>query len=440
MLHAVSLTLIDVPKNRQRSAMDEPRVEALRASLRIVGQLKPICLAKADGGRFTLIAGERRLRARAGMHEGEAIRCGELALAPGMIAATLWDELSNIQRFEMELEENIRRVDLDWKDQVRAVARLAELRKEQARNTGEVFSTQNLAEEVGIGGQASEAAAKANTMLVVAKHLDDPTVAGAKSLKEAQKAVDKKIKTQQLGQLAAVFEARAAKESPHKLLRGDAFDLMASLPDASFDCAVMDPPYGIDADDFGDQAKEGHEYGDGEAVFERIRNELPVALMRLLRSQAHVYVFCAFERFEELKFNFDLEGFEVWPRPLIWSKGNGMLPKPQHGPRYTFECILFANKGNRPTEYVASDVITVPKVHAPRHGAEKPVALIRDLLGRSMRPGERVLDPFCGSGTIFPAASAAKVAAVGIEMVAKYADLAASRMLEEAQGSVLDIF
>jgi len=38
------------------------------------------------------------------------------------------------------------------------------------------------------------------------------------------------------------------------------------------------------------------------------------------------------------------------------------------------------------------------------HAAQKPVALFKDLLSRSVKPGDRVLDPFGGSGPILPAA------------------------------------
>jgi len=49
------------------------------------------------------------------------------------------------------------------------------------------------------------------------------------------------------------------------------------------------------------------------------------------------------------------------------------------------------------------------------HAAQKPVALFRDLLSRSARPGDTVLDPFCGTGSILEAAHDLKVKATGIE-------------------------
>ncbi len=50
------------------------------------------------------------------------------------------------------------------------------------------------------------------------------------------------------------------------------------------------------------------------------------------------------------------------------------------------------------------------------HAAQKPVALLRELLSLSFHPGETILDPCCGSGTIFAAAKPLSLRATGIEM------------------------
>lgn len=429
--------------------MDEARVTALRESMRLVGQIHAITV-RAINGRFTLLVGERRLRARLGMPDSH-LRHSTTTIPPGYIAAQLWDELSSIEQAELELEENIRREDLSWQDQAKAIARLNELRQAQSKVNGEFYGASQLAQEVSQRAATVPLTlkiAETKAALAVAKHLHDPDVAGAKTFKEAQKAVDRKIRREQHGEMASAFEAEAARKSPNVLLRGDCYEHMARLPEGSFDCILTDPPYGINADQFGDMADAdttagGHAYADDEAVFQRVWGEFPEHCLRLLKSKGHVYVFCDPRRFIDLKDGFELGGFEVWPWPLIWSKGGRMLPDAKHGPRRAYECILFANKGRREVECIANDLISIPGVQSPRHGAEKPIGLYRDLLGRSTRPGDRVLDPFCGSGTIFPAANLAKVAATGIEADPTHANLAASRLLEELGGqqvSLLEAF
>ena len=78
----------------------------------------------------------------------------------------------------------------------------------------------------------------------------------------------------------------------------------------------------------------------------------------------------------------------------------------------------------------APDVITCPPDSNLGHAAQKPVALLDDLLRRSARPGDRVLDPFCGSGPIFPAAHALKLIATGVERDQTFYGMAAARIGE----------
>jgi site-specific DNA-methyltransferase (adenine-specific) len=78
--------------------------------------------------------------------------------------------------------------------------------------------------------------------------------------------------------------------------------------------------------------------------------------------------------------------------------------------------LLYAIKGNRPVLKLSPDVVTYASDQNEGWAAQKPVALYQDLLTRSCRAGDLVLDPFCGSGTIFPAAHGLKIKAMGVEI------------------------
>ncbi len=78
--------------------------------------------------------------------------------------------------------------------------------------------------------------------------------------------------------------------------------------------------------------------------------------------------------------------------------------------------ILYAIKGERYAKRLAPDVITAHSDPNLNHPAQKPVKLLVDLLSRSCGAGDLVLDPFAGSGSIFPAAHELKVRATGIEV------------------------
>ncbi len=67
----VSIDQIDPNPDQPRAAFDEASLGSLAASIAEVGVLQPLVVRATDGGRFVLIAGERRLRASrlAGLHE-----------------------------------------------------------------------------------------------------------------------------------------------------------------------------------------------------------------------------------------------------------------------------------------------------------------------------------------------------------------------------------
>ena len=77
--------------------------------------------------------------------------------------------------------------------------------------------------------------------------------------------------------------------------------------------------------------------------------------------------------------------------------------------------ILYAVKGEKKANHIAGDVLSYSADPQMNHPAQKPVALYKDLLSRSVLPGDVVFDPFCGTGPIFPAAQELLCAAIGIE-------------------------
>src|SRR5215472_5554168 len=88
----IPLTLIDVNRNeRQRRNLD---VEKLLPSIRQRGVIQPIIVEELEGGRYNLVAGERRYTAsqRLGIPD---------------IPARLAGDLSPIEHQLLELEENV---------------------------------------------------------------------------------------------------------------------------------------------------------------------------------------------------------------------------------------------------------------------------------------------------------------------------------------------
>ena len=65
------------------------------------------------------------------------------------------------------------------------------------------------------------------------------------------------------------------------------------------------------------------------------------------------------------------------------------------------------------------------------HPTLKPIRLLQHLIRLTVRPGERVLDPFAGSGSTLLAAMREGVEAVGVELEAEHVEIARRRIAEE---------
>lgn len=397
-----------IPENRFRREFDDKRLQELRESILRNGLMNPISV-EASGDTFTLRAGERRFRVlKTLVEEGVEFAVGGGENTGGLIPAIEWGELTPLQRLEIEVEENVVRADFTWDERVRAIDALHRLRKTQnPEQSIKATATEILGREA-VGGAAQPVA----EAVLVAKHLHVPEVARAKSVKDALKVI-KKITD--AGHRAKLAQAALTQQSPHRLIHGDSLAILPTLPAASFDVIVTDPPYGVNADDFGDMAAEGHAYEDSPEYFEKILSVFCDESYRICKDRAHAYIFCDLRRFDRLATLMVLAGWRVFPVPLIWAKSSGMLPFPQHGPRRTYECIAYAWKGDRKTLVVKNDVIQVNSVRNLKHGAQKPVALYCDLLSRSANPGDHILDCFGGTGPIIVAANRMGLRATYIE-------------------------
>lgn len=111
-LREIPVELIDPNPRQPRRSFDEARLEELAESIRVRGVLQPIVTTPLAGGRYELVAGERRLR---------AARIAGLETIPAMVRDTAdWD------RLDLALAENMARQDLNAVEQARACAMLVD--------------------------------------------------------------------------------------------------------------------------------------------------------------------------------------------------------------------------------------------------------------------------------------------------------------------------
>lgn len=408
-----------VPESRQRREFDEKRIQELAQSIKSKGLLHPL-VVRNDGR--TLVAGERRLRALRTLQEaGETYSCNARSVPSELVPVVRLTDLSDILVREAELEENVLRKDLTWQELVAARAELHKLRTEQ--NPGQ---TKRDTQEEITGKRPAGGAGIVDDALLIAPHLDDPAIAAAPDKKTALRLVKKKVVREFLSHL----DPETEKSVKHTIFQGDFRIKLLDLPDETFDCILTDPPYGVEVQEIDpSQVKIAHEYDDSYDDWLALMAELAKEAYRLAKPRAHAYVFCSLQRFDELKRVFEEKEWRVFRTPLIWHKPNaGVVPWAGHGPRCCTEGILYANKGWRPTIKAGSDLLEYSQVHDPLHAAKKPQAIYEELLSRCCYPGDKVLDPFCGAGTIFEAANSLSLKATGVELNKDHFNLSMSRM------------
>lgn len=429
-MHIIPAHSIVVAQNRQRREFNPDKLRQLSESIQRNGLLHPIVIESLTDRR--LLVGERRLRVVSAF--GAPFRCDNQTIMPGHIPVLIFGELTELQRQEVEYEENAIREDLSWQEKNQAIARLHALRTAQAADRGERQTYTATATEIkGDNVKAPDVMAVRHAT-ILEPFLSDPEVAKAKTEKEALSIARKKLTAEFATRLAQNFDQSKSK-SPHAIIHGDLREVLPGLAESSFDCIIVDPPYGIDAHKMstlsGSESGIRHEYEDTFEYAFSVWEAIFSASTRLCKASAHLYMFCDFRHWTTLSEMAESYGWAVWATPIIWHKpSGGMLGDTARGPRKSYELILYASRGDRKVTGVYLDVIVANAADTEHHAAAKPVEVYTNLLRRSCHPGDRVIDMCCGGGTIFPAANRLRLIATGIEGVERhYAN--AMRRLEE---------
>lgn len=422
----VPIASIIIPPNRQRREFDPGKLAELEDSIKRIGLMHPI-VVRNDGR--TLVAGERRLKAIKNLaFLGDQFSCHGIPVFDGEIPVIKLSDLSPQEVFEAELSENTVRQDLSWQEKAEAILKLQELRSLQ---TGKTVSHNDIAEEVH-GQRGQHFGAQVREQIIVAKHLTNPEVAKAKNLGEAMKILKTRERQAEFKTIGATLPPEILK-SKHRLIVGD-FQT-ADLPLDTFTVTITDPPYGIGAETFSGSgsnsmgALAGHTYDDSPEEWANLMRNLSLKLWGVGAPNSHHYVFCDFERFVELRSIMKSFGFRVFSTPFIMYRTTSTrCPWQGQGPWKSYETILYAIKGERMCNMYRHDVIICRGDSNMGNSAQKPVSVYEDLLQRSAKPGDQVLDLCCGTGTIFPAAHATKCIATGIELNPMNAAMAESRL------------
>ncbi len=449
----IEIALIDVEvegRDRQDGRKDgQLDVSDIQSSIAARGLLHPIIVSLKPDGRWKLETGERRLT---------AVR----NLGQAKILARKASDLSPTEAKIIELEENIKRKNLEWQEQVKAVAHLHALYllQDPEWTQGETAAECNLT-----SGTVS-------LYLSVNAEMDNPRVANAGTVREADNML-KRRNQREAG--AALEELLATPDAPHSILREDLtppelaqvealrelgqplpkqllqvvkpkpapavavqptesilnlsfLDWAPTYSGPKFNLLHCDFPYGVElfsgpqgrGAELGEEGRIG--YKDSADVYETLIRSLCSNLDRVMSVSAHMMFWLSADlhiiantvrMFNELAPSLKFVKF-----PLIWVKSDnaGIASDPKHGPRHVYEACLLASRGGRNIARVKGDAYSAP-TDKKLHPSTKPEPMLRHFMEMLVDDTTIMLDPTCGSGASLRAAESlgAKVT-LGLEI------------------------
>jgi DNA modification methylase len=427
VIYKIAPEEVVVNEGRIRRKFEEGSLVSLGLSIKHMGQLQPGVCTKGEEGKVLLIAGERRLRA-----------CADVGVPFRFV---LYEDITDPLRLkEIELEENIMREDLHWREDVDAKAELHALKQElYGKPTPGTPSSgwrmddtaSSLRESRGLVSQDVELSLWASQI---------PEVGNAKTKTEAKKII-KRLK-QSLSRSDALKEAleKDREEKAVVLEDGGGDAPVESVPEtgtadvgaqvayynkrvvhgtfeeeaeniasSSIDIVIFDPPWAVDFDKV--RLATGTTKGYSDDVEENLKlfpRWLEI-LYDKMAANSHLYLFFGIRNFEIVHNTLEAVGFSTNRMPLFWHKqGAHRTRNPKVWPGRCYEPIAFARKGSKDlVQQGRPDIISTP-VPTPTmkqdHPSAKHPALLLDLLLRSGEPGDKILDPMCGSGMVGVAA------------------------------------
>jgi site-specific DNA-methyltransferase (adenine-specific) len=344
-----------------------------------------------------IVAGKLRvLAARSAWMEGVTINC---TIIP--------NDLDPEEYKIISLQENLKRHNLPWDEQIIQEKELHDIRQSQygigKRGKKVGWSLRDTAAELDIAlGTLSEDLRMADVILM------DPTLRRIGDKMTARRVIFERIKRidqeSNAGMLVTNIEY-------NKCYLGDSGVILQQYPDNSFDACITDPPW---LEFASDKALTKDEFT--FPVFKEV--------FRVLKPNSFLYAFVSTQDWHIYFEQFKAIGFNVQKYPLIWVK-EGVLTLGTRTWEYQrdYEPILLAVKGSPAlTSSMQSSIMSCKVVPSQKlvHPNEKPETVIKRILDQCTYEGSIVLDPFAGSFVVPATCKATRRRYVAIEKEPKY--------------------
>lgn len=430
-----------------RFRQDLGDIEEFAKNLDKRGAFHPLVVAPVTGvhsGKYRLLAGGRRYAAAQ-------------KLAWEEIDCHIIDEVDSITEREIELEENIYRKDLSWQESAKLTKKIHDLYTEKfgpaligrpvegATPEQKGWSVRDTAQ---LRGYANSASGGTSGTQAVRNHLVLATMLEVMPSLEKEKSLDNALRKARRLEEDIVRELYLRKRS-HEATRladniicGDATSLITQLDSGSVDCIITDPPYGDDNLPFGQPHRTEKEYDDSPESALALLRSIGPELRRVLKPSGHLYAFFGPKLYQQSVDIWKASGFEVRQVVCIWHKLGGDTGTVNWDKDYapTWEPFLFAHNGERRLAHKRENVFDYkPDSGEGRyHPNQKPVALIQELIAQSTDPGDLILDPFGGSGSVAVAATQTHRKFLTFELSERFVSVIKQRVIEAAEKEALN--
>lgn len=209
------------------------------------------------------------------------------------------------------------------------------------------------------------------------------------------------------------------KVSPDSIANGDCIEVMRSLPWASVDFILTDPPYLVNYRDRTGRSV-ANDAGDGAWLKPAFRQ-----MHRVLRPNSLCVSFYGWNKVDLFMDAWKSAGFSVVGH-IVFRKRYGSNARFLS---YRHESAYLLAKGRPPLPgSPVPDVLDWEYSGNQLHPTQKPVQPLKTLIGAFTKPGDVVLDPFCGSGSTLIAAQELGRKFIGIELDAQHHRTATDRL------------
>ncbi|HUQ94158.1 MAG TPA: DNA methyltransferase [Bryobacteraceae bacterium] len=192
----------------------------------------------------------------------------------------------------------------------------------------------------------------------------------------------------------------------NRVTRGDCLDVMKELPSRSVDFILTDPPYLVRYLDRSGRSVKNDDNAEWlDPAFAQMH--------RVLKEGRFCVSFYAWNKVERFAAAWKAAGFGIAGHVVFPKKyaSSSRFMKYQHEQAY----LLMKGNGALPAS-PPPDVIAWTYTGNKLHPTQKPVGIFTPLIEAFTRPGDVVLDPFCGSGSTLVAARDMGRRFVGIEL------------------------